>query len=282
MPARSTCLACGTSLDLPDSLAAAPSFCPRCGQPLAVGAPEAAAPAARRVVAVHQPNFLPWLGFLQKVVRADLFVLYDDVQFPASPTFGNRVTIKTHQGPLDVVVPVSASRTDLFNQVRLAPGNWRKKTVKTIQLEYQRAPFTAQYLPAFAEVLMDAKVTSLCEMNRRLLELVLEKLGAPKHLVWSSETGEKTAANGGERLLEILRRIEATHYISGQGAGSQRYVRDEDFQKAGIHLIWQKFAHPTYTQLHGEFVPNLSCLDLLFNCGPASLDVLMKAEGIAL
>jgi len=228
------------------------------------------------IVSIHQPNFLPWLGFFHKVLCSDVFVLFDDVQFPRGRSYGSRTAIKTAAGKAWLTVPVlSKGERKLYSEIRTPSTSWRRKTLRTIALSYRKAPYFQPCYSLLAEA-YQVGGDSLCEFNIGLIQFVFKYLGLSTRVVRSSELGVEET--GEEKILSILQELKATKYISGTGEGSRRYVRKEDFQEVSIQLEWQEFAHPVYPQLYGEFVPGLSIVDLLFNCGPQSRAILEGSE----
>lgn len=227
------------------------------------------------IISIHQPNFLPWLGYFHKIVSSDIFVLFDDVQFPRSKSYGKRAIIKTQDGEMPITVPV-LSKGDLkkYNEVQILKSNWRKKTLRTIQFAYQKAPFFQKYASEFSEVYLEEN-ESLCDYNCELIRFILRQMDVQTKLILSSELCKNTEVKGEEKILFILKSLGATAYISGTGSGSRRYINEEHFRKENIELVWQVFKHPIYPQVHGEFIPNLSIIDLLFNCGKNSKNVLL-------
>jgi WbqC-like protein family len=222
-------------------------------------------------VAIHQPNFIPWTGYFNKISKCNVFVLFDDVQFPRAKTFGNRVEIKTNNGAAWLTVPVT-HRGDLsnFNEIEIDNNQgWGRKTLKTIKLAYQKAAHFNDHWEEF-EALYTAKYERLTELNITLMKFAVGKLGIGTKLVCSSELTEANGLAGEAKILAILKELNATEYLSGKGAGSRRYINEGDFASAGIKLTWQSYEAQPYRQLWGDFVPNLSIIDLLFNEGPDS------------
>jgi len=230
------------------------------------------------IVAIHQPNFLPWLGYFDKLLRSDVFVLFDDVQFPRARSFANRASIKTPNGEARVTVPVKSKGTIRnIGEVEIADPNWQKKPLRTLEHAYSRAPYFEPYFGPLRELLF-AEKHDLCRLNCSLIRFVSDALGGTPRFVFSSELCLGTTLSGQEKILHILRTLDADTYISGTGAGSQRYITEDAFRDAGIKLEWQHFRHPVYPQLHGQFVPGLSAVDFLFNCGPAGRATLLDSE----
>jgi hypothetical protein len=231
-------------------------------------------------VAIHQPNFLPWLGYFNKLLRSDVFVLFDDVQFPRAKSVVNRVLIKTPEGPNWITVPV-ASKGDLasIREVRIASdASWKRKVLRTLELSYAKAPFVKDYLPGLRQII-DSATDELWFLNSALIAWCAEQLGSETKLVYSSALcKDRPALQGSEKIHHLLEATGATAYISGETAGSHRYIDEEWFRRQGIQLEWQHFQHPRYPQLHGDFVEYMSTVDLIFNCGPQARSIVLQGS----
>jgi WbqC-like protein family len=221
-------------------------------------------------VGIHQPNFIPWTGYFHKINSCDVFVLFDDVQFPRAKTFGNRVLVKTNNGPVWITVPVSAKgELSNFNGIRIDNShNWAAKSIKTIKLAYQKAAFFKDYFEEFETTYL-TKYDLLFDLNFALINFACAKMDVTTKLVCSSHIAEAKELTGEQKIMAILKHLNATAYISGKGAGSMRYVDAAEFERSNIRLMWQQFEAKPYRQLWGDFVPNLSIIDLLFNEGAA-------------
>ncbi|NTV29132.1 MAG: WbqC family protein [Candidatus Omnitrophica bacterium] len=226
--------------------------------------------------AIHQPQYLPWLGYFEKMARADVFVLLDNVQFKKNE-WQNRNRIRTSQGWQWLTVPVRHGLGQRISEVRLnAAVDWRAQHRKAVELNYRKAPFFGQYWPRLS-ALYDLEWDSLGELNIAVVRLLAELLGVSTRLVTSSElpvTSGKT-----QRLVDICRALDCDAYLAG--AGCEKYMDFGLFSSSGIQLEVQAYRHPVYPQQWGRagegFVPYLSVLDLLLNCGPESLTVLRGA-----
>lgn len=219
-------------------------------------------------VAIHQPNFMPWLGYFNKMSMVDVFVLLDDVQVPQGKSVASRALIKYNQGELWISVPTSnkSDKLDYHNVSVVNNPHWKTKTLKTIKLAYQKASFFQTYFEEFSAVYMTHH-DNLFDLNFDLLVFLKSKFELTAELQLSSEIAPDQSLTGEQKILTILDNLRATCYVSGTGAGSRRYINENDFKERDIKLLWQHFKSPEYTQLHGAFVPNLSALDYLFNCG---------------
>ena len=226
------------------------------------------------LVAIHQPEHMPWLGFFEKMLRADLFVLLDDVQF-SKGDFQNRNRVKGREGARWLTVPVVHKFPQRINVVEVAGNNWQAKHWKTLVSCYARAAHFETFAGPFAD-LYRQPWAKLSELNVAAIRVLARALGVEKEIIFSS----RLAAGGrkSELVLNICRAVGARAYSSGR-AGST-YLDASAFRRAGIEIVVQDFEHPVYEQLFMReqgFVPNLSALDLLFNRGAQSRELLAAA-----
>jgi hypothetical protein len=221
--------------------------------------------------AIHQPNFLPWLGYFHKISLVDDFVFFDDVQFPRGKTFGNRVKIKTNNGETWITVPVlSKGDFQVFNNIRInntAP--WQRKILRTIELAYSKAKYFEEYWESFSAILLQ-EYKYLIDLNINFIKYAIDCLGLEVKLYLSSEISTEGYADTEDRIISILKNLGTDLYITGKGAGSLRYIDEERFHNEDIEIEWQQYNSPVYEQLWGSFIPDLSIIDLLFNCGKES------------
>jgi hypothetical protein len=230
-------------------------------------------------VVVLQPGYLPWLGFFDQMSRADVFVYYDDVQYDKHG-WRNRNRIKTHQGTLWLSVPVRHSGRGMPRILDVELDNrtaWARKHAATLRQAYARAPYAAEYLPALQEMLL-RPWQRLVDLDIAVAGTLAAMLSIAPRVVRSSDLGIDGARS--ERLLRICQHLGASRYLSGSAA--REYLDVPLFERSGIAVEWQDFAHPVYTQQHGAFVPYLSAVDLLLNCGPDSRRVLDQAKAGAM
>lgn len=207
------------------------------------------------------------------------YVHFDQVQYQKK-NFLNKNYIKGPDGrPLRLTVPVQTSGR--FDQ-RIAETKidnsapWARKHWKSIQLSYAKAPYFKRYESFFAEV-YGREWELLVDLNRHLLDFFIAELGIEVEQVYMRE-GEFAGA-GNELVLDMCKKMGAERYIFG--AGGRDYAQEEDFAAAGIELYFQDYIHPQYPQQHGEFVAGSSIVDLLFNCGDSSLEILMAGNARA-
>lgn len=219
----------------------------------------------KKTVVIHQPDFLPYLGFFHRLLHADMFVILDDAQYVngTSQSWMNRDKLKTSQGEKWLTVSVKkAPRETPINQIELSQSDWRESNLNLIRHNYRQAPYFSEIYPHL-ESLYAYDGNLLFEFNLNSIRMLMGLLDIEIPQVLASTlnaTGKKN-----ELLVDILRKVGATQYLSGVGA--RAYFEPELYERAGIEVVWQDFSHPAYPQLHGPFIPYLSSIDMLFNCG---------------
>lgn len=230
----------------------------------------------------HQPNYLPYLGFFHKIVLADTFVIVDNTQFVKRGPFGwiHRNKIRTPEGWMWLTIPVETKGkfTQTIRETMIDNSTpWRRKHWKSIEWHYKKAPFFHLYADSFREI-YSREWSSLAELNQTLILKHIELLGIKVRI----EIGSLMNLTGkaSHLVLELCRKTGADTYISG--IHGKDYLDLALFEKEGIKIVFQDFKHPSYNQAYpGEFVPNLSTIDLLFNHGPESMDILMDRKAAA-
>jgi hypothetical protein len=233
------------------------------------------------IVAAHQPHYLPWLGYLDKLAKADLFVVMDDLQFEAQ-NFQNRQRVKLVDGPAWLTVPLERGvQCDRILDKRIDSAShpkhsWRHRHWSTLETNYRRAPHWSRYADELRDV-YTRPWTSLVELDLHMLGLARKWLAIKTPILLSSELGLVGAKT--DRLVDLCRTLGARAYLTGSG-GSQGYLDIEKLGRAGVGVIWQAFEHPTYPQRYPErpFDSHLGFIDLVLNCGPASRNVLFATS----
>jgi hypothetical protein len=231
------------------------------------------------IVAIHQPHYIPWLGYLDRMVKSDLFIILDHVQFERR-NYQNRTQILLEGEPRWLTVPVvqvSQKETIPEKRVDNSEGGsrlWGPTHFKTLRYAYRKAPFFERYAPRLREIL-EARWDRLLDLNMATLEFVREAFEIRTPLRLSSEMGAEGARS--ELLLNLCRAVgPGTTFLGGMG-GSRRYLDQDAFSAAGVGVQWQDLAHPVYPQCGGgPFKPGLTALDLLFNVGPQAPDHLWQ------
>ncbi len=233
------------------------------------------------IVAAHQPHYLPWLGYIDKMAKADLFVVMDDLQFEAQ-NFQNRQRVKLPDGPAWLTVPLEhGPQSERILDKRIdnsgnAKQHWQRRNWLTLETNYRRTPYWSVYGDELREV-YTREWTSLVELDLHMLALARKWLAIGTPIVRASTlalTGAKT-----DRLIALCHAVGARAYLSG-GGGSTSYLDVEKMGRAGVGVIWQSFEHPVYAQRYPQrgFDSHLGFIDLILNCGPASRAILFPAS----
>jgi hypothetical protein len=228
-----------------------------------------------KTVVIHQPDFLSHLGFFHRFLNADMWVVLDTVQFVSgtSRSWQNRDKIKTAQGEKWITVsvqraPVGTAIKDIF----LSESNWRRDNLNLVHNSYSKAPFFDEVMP-YINDLYRFECKRLMEFNLKSSEVLMKLFGIKIKTEMASDLDPVGKSNA--LLVDILKRVKADKYLSGVGA--RAYYDPVPFAAAGIEVIWQDFKHPVYPQLHGDFIPYLSSIDLLFNCGIAKSREILRS-----
>jgi len=221
-------------------------------------------------VAIHQPEHLPWLGFFHKIGMADTYLILDNVQYRKN-YFQNRNKIRTSNDWEWLTVPVRNRFGQMIKDVAIdnTSESWKRKYWKSIYYAYKKAPFFGRYSDTL-KVLLDQEWPYIADMNTALISKFLEFLKIKPHILRASDM--KAEGKGSNLILALCQEAGADVYISG--ISGKEYLDIEKFEAAGIEVIFQEFHHPFYEQLHEPFIPCMSCLDLLFNYGDKSIDVI--------
>lgn len=212
---------------------------------------------------VHQPNFLPYMGLFDKVRQVDVFVILDDVQY-TKRGFTNRNRIKKPDEQMWLTVPVVSERTSLVNEVTISTNvDWKDRHLKTLKHMYSKSDYFNEVFPPLEKV-YSKEYTHLFEFNIDLLRCCFDILDIQTDMRLSSslDLGDRM---GGERIIEICKKAGCSEYFSGKSG--QDYLDISAFEKEGLTVSFQNFEHPVYPQQFGEFIPNLSIVDYLFNVG---------------
>jgi hypothetical protein len=217
------------------------------------------------IVAAHQPNFAPWLGFFDKARSADVLVLLDTVQF-IKRGYQNRTRVKAPSGPQWLTVPViSKGRYDQATKdVEIDESTrWRAVHLRTLQSTLAKAPHYDALLDAVRPVYDRADLHRLAELNVALIRTVVQRLGIDTRLVLASEL--PVTGSSSHLMISLTQAVGGDVYLSGPTG--RDYLEPELFDAAGLSLRYHEFTPFPYPQRHGAFVPGLSCLDYLANVG---------------
>jgi len=227
------------------------------------------------IVATHQPIFSPWPGFFAKALCADRMVLLDNVQFPRGRTWLNRNRLKNETGELWLTVPVwktgrgvqVVGRVEIYHE-----RGWQHKHLQGIQQNYARAPYFKEYFERI-ESIYHQTTNLLVDLNLSLIRFLWQELSFEVQLLRQSELG--ITGKGTQLLVDICQHLGGDRLAIFPGV--EKHLDLDHLQKHGIGIHHVPFHPVVYPQLWGDFIYNLSTLDLLLNCGPKSRDVLAQA-----
>lgn len=227
------------------------------------------------IVSVHQPQYLPWLGYFDKIAKSDAFVFLDLVQYKHRE-FQNRNKIRTQMGWMWLTIPIQTKGKGRQKICEVKIDNespWQRQHLQSLKTWYGKAPYFKEYL-AHLEDFYRKPHDSFCEFAVGMIKTILTLLKINTTLYFESQL--KTTKKRTERIIEICQKLNADTYLSGQGG--KDYLEENKFFKARIKLVYQNFKHPVYKQLYtrsvNDFIPQLSVIDLLFNEGPNSRKIL--------
>lgn len=220
-------------------------------------------------IAVLQPSYLPWLGFFEQMMHVDTFVVYDDAQYTKND-WRNRNRLKTKDGFLWLTIPVKSSVSLQIREIRIDGSKlWQEKHRKTIAQLYSKAHYFEEVSAVF-EPLWNQHYEFLLDTVMDSIYIITNYLNIETKLIFSSEINASGDKN--EKLVNICKTLGASQYYSGLSA--QNYLDNELFCENGIEVAFQHYEHPVYPQMHGDFVSHLSVVDLLFNCGKKSKEII--------
>jgi hypothetical protein len=232
------------------------------------------------VAAAHQPLFVPWIGYFDKINKVDLFVIVDNVQFTTSGWI-RKNTIRTANGVLQLIVPIVNKKHigQLINEVKIDnTGNsrWKRKHLNTFSLNYGKAPYFKEIFENL-KLIYDTQFELLNEFNIELIQFICSYLDINTKIIRSSQInafGQKTGL-----IIDICKKTGAAAFMLGMG-GSREYADRNFIESNFIKIVEQNFKHPVYKQFNGEFISNLSILDLLFNLGQSSKEFFKTLNNI--
>lgn len=214
------------------------------------------------IVSIHQPDYIPYIGYFYKIAQSDIFVFLDDAQF-SNDNMHHWNRVKTPQGECRLKIPIGYSFGDNINQVRTRNElKWREKHLKTIKMNYSRAEHFNAVFSQFKEIVM-GEYSSLAAMNIAINRFICDGFGLKPKFYRTSEIDINTVKE--QRVIDICLAVGGKTYLSGNGA--RAYQVDEHFSDRGLTLLYTNYRPFEYKQLWSEFIPNMSILDYVFNYG---------------
>ena len=227
------------------------------------------------ILTAHQPVYLPWLGLFHKIALADQFVSFNKVQY-LPKDYNNRNLIKTNTGSQWLTVPVKKKGfldSTIYDLEIDNKSPWQRKHLKSIKLAYGKSPYFHTLID-FLEDVYNRDWTHLVALNEYMLKFFLDYLAINVDFLLASDynfTGTKS-----DLVLNMCQELQCSHYIFG--SQGKNYANEQSFLSNSISISFQDYIHPVYPQLHGDFIPNLSIIDLIANCGPDSFQILMSGN----
>ena len=231
-------------------------------------------------IAILQPSYLPWLGYLDQIACVDAFVFYDDVQYDSGGWRNrNRIRTAAPEGWSWLTIPVSHDGFPArLDEVAIDEHrDWRGKHRKAIHNAYARAQHAGMIDEFLGPVLDGARTNRLIDVSIASVRTLTSAFGIRTRMYRSSELGVGGGRNS--RLIDICRVLGADQYLSGDAARS--YLDVAAFASAGIGVLWQNYRHPTYPQVYRPFISHLSALDALLNVGPAAASFVGKESELS-
>lgn len=234
------------------------------------------------ILVAHQPEFLPWLGFVSKAAMGDVYFILDIVDFRKRYfQHRNKIRIKSDQGWRWLIVPLDRSsihgENKLISRIKIADLPWREEHLRAIKFSYSRAP----YFPVIykdLEQLYSYAGNSLAELNSMIIKYAFRKFNINIPVYRTSELIAKNIMISGQKtdlIISMCEAVGAKTFVSGPFG--KTYLEKIKFKERGIRLAFQSFVHPVYHQIHGDFIPCMSFIDLLMNQGPNSIEILGKS-----
>jgi hypothetical protein len=220
------------------------------------------------IVAIHQPAYLPWLGYFDRIAASDLFIFLDTVQFERN-SFSNRNRIKTASGPIWLTVPVRlrGHMEKIFNQIEIDnTQGWRKKHLRAIEQNYHRAPMFSKNFERLVAI-YPQQPSLLSELCYNQLKFWLSELEITTRVVRASELPVKGSKS--DLILALCKHVGAKTYLSGPlGRG---YLQEDQLLAANVAVHYHDYVQPEYPQLFGDFAPAMSIVDYWMNCGSSGM-----------
>lgn len=216
------------------------------------------------IVSIHQPDYISYLGYFYKISKSDIFVFLDDAQF-SNDNMHHWNRVKTPQGECRLKVPVEQHLGDAINKVRTKDElGWKQKHLKTIEMNYAKATYFKEIFPEFKKLLL-CDYSDLAQMNIEINTWIAKKFGFSAKLCKTSDMEINTVRE--ERVIDTVKLFGGDTYISGHGA--KAYQVEEHFTDAGVKLVYTDYQPIEYKQLWPKagFLPYMSVLDYIFNCG---------------
>jgi hypothetical protein len=216
------------------------------------------------IVAIHQPNYLPWIGYFRKIAQSDVFVFLDDVLF-SKGSYTNRVKVLSDGEERWLSLPVKVKLGNRIDEIEPAKSNWRESHLSSIRNYYRKSGYFAEVWPVLEKIILNAPESNIAEINGTIVEAICYALSLECTFIFSSKLNT-VDLTGDDRLISLLTQISPDAiYLSGRGADNYQDINN--YSTAGLGFKYSDFQHPVYPQPVNKFVPGLSVIDLAMNVG---------------
>lgn len=225
-----------------------------------------------RTTTIHQVNYLPWLGFFNKIKNSDVFVMFDITDYEKN-SIQNRNKIRTADGWCYLTIPINkiCYRKPFYTVKMPANKKWKQNHWKAIELNYKKTDYFASYQDSFKEI-YSRDYETLMELNSKIILYLLEQFDINVEIIKTTDLNLNRELKKTDMLVEILQAVKADTYLSG--LSGKKYLEGKKFKRAGINLAYQNFKHPIYKQRYPGFELNMAAIDLLFNMGEKSKELI--------
>ncbi len=225
-------------------------------------------------VVISQPMFFPWVGMFEQIRLADIYVHYGDVQF-SKGSFTNRVQIKTAQGVKWLTVPLQdVSLGQSIDEVKINTKiNWRLQHMDLLKQTYTQAPYYKDML-ALVDSVYKQQIDSIAMLSRLSMEACCKYFGLDTGRRFIDVRQLEISGSSSQRVLDIVKALKGTRYVTGLGA--RNYLDHQLFEDTGIRVEYMDYQKSPYPQLHGEFTPYVSILDLIANTGKKGINLILS------
>ena len=231
------------------------------------------------ILVAHQPEFLPWLGFISKASMGDAFFILDTVQFRKEGAANrNKIRIKNDQGWQWLTIPVEDAKSKIMNLSEVKISNsedWKKKHLQSLKFSYGKTSCFKQIFDEIENIYNSSSDETLIDFVIKFITYSFDKFKINTPVYRTSELQKKgydVSGSKSDMILNLCKIIDAKLFVFGQHG--KEYIEKEKFYEKNIEFTFQDFKHPKYNQIHGKFLPQMSCIDLLFNYGDQACDVL--------
>ncbi|AUJ24841.1 WbqC family protein [Virgibacillus dokdonensis] len=227
-------------------------------------------------VSGHQPCYIPWYGFFEKVAKVDIFAIHDIAQYEKGG-YINRNLIKSSQGFLWLTIPIQikGNKNTPIKEIKIDnTQDWKRRHWKAITVNYNKSKYFRDYRDFFGDI-YHSNWEYIYELNMSIISFIMDELNINTKLCYISEM-ECRHKKKSDFVLSLCKELQADNYLSGKLG--KEYLNEKDFELEGINIDYQEIRKIEYQQLFNDFIPNLSIIDILFNCGPVRTEAIVRGE----